>query len=125
MVAQENKLGRLVSIMGPVVDIQFDSGHLPDINNAIIVDVNDERSVHLTLEAAQHLGNNSVRCVALGSTDGLSRGLPARDTGAPIHVPVGREVLGRIFNVLGEPVDGKEAINTNERFAFSFNSLVF
>jgi F-type H+-transporting ATPase subunit beta len=116
MVAQENKLGRLVSIMGPVVDIQFDSGHLPDINNAIIVDVNDEhRSVHLTLEAAQHLGNNSVRCVALGSTDGLSRGLPARDTGAPIHVPVGREVLGRIFNVLGEPVDGKEAINTNER----------
>jgi F-type H+/Na+-transporting ATPase subunit beta len=95
--------GRVLQVMGPVVDVQFERGHLPEINNAIKVKRAD--GSELTLEAAVHLGDNVVRTVAMASTDGLVRGAEAVDTGAPITVPVGREVLGRLFNVLGETID--------------------
>lgn len=109
-------IGRVVQVTGPVVDVEFPSGHLPDLNNAIKIDFTDDtRDIHIIMEAAQHLGNNQVRCVALASTDGISRGMSAVDTGAPISVPVGRAVLGRIFNVVGEPVDNKGPVETSER----------
>ena len=95
--------GRIVQVMGPVVDVQFDSGELPEIYNAIKIDRGNGES--LTVEASIHLGDNVVRCVAMASTDGLVRGMEAVDTGAPISVPVGRSTLGRVFNVLGEPID--------------------
>lgn len=97
-------IGKIVQIMGAVVDVEFASEALPEIYNAIKVTV-PEKNIELTLEVAQHLGNNTVRCVAMASTDGLQRGMDAIDTGAPITVPVGPETLGRIFNVLGQPID--------------------
>lgn len=99
--------GRVVSIMGPVVDVEFERGHLPEILNAITIQAEIEggRKVDLTLEASKHLGDNRVRCIAMSSTDGLVRGLDAIDTGAPIAVPVGEVTLGRVFNVLGAPID--------------------
>ena len=101
----ENKnTGRVVQVMGPVIDVRFERGKLPPINNALVMDVNGRK---LTVEASQHIGDNTARCIAMSSTDGVSRGLPVIDTGAPISVPVGRETLGRIFNVLGDAVDGK------------------
>jgi F-type H+-transporting ATPase subunit beta len=102
--------GRVVQVMGPVVDIEFERGHLPEILNAIKIERNatasGERQIDLTVEAAVHLGDNMVRCVAMSSTDGLVRGLDAIDLGAPISVPVGNVTLGRVFNVLGEAIDG-------------------
>jgi len=98
-------VGAVRQVIGPTVDVEFDSDHLPDILNAIRID-DDERNIHLTVEVAQHLGNNLVRCVAMASTDGLVRGMKAVDTGGPISVPVGEQSLGRIFNLLGEPIDG-------------------
>ncbi|MDN5292871.1 MAG: F-type H+/Na+-transporting ATPase subunit beta [Eubacteriales bacterium] len=105
-----SNVGRVVQIIGVVVDIEFEPGHLPDIYNAIVIDSKDQdkpmdREFRLTLEVAQHLGNNRVRCIAMSSTDGLTRGLKAIDTGKPITIPVGRPVLGRLLNVLGEPID--------------------
>lgn len=98
--------GKIVQVLGPVVDVQFERGHLPDINNAIQVKYKlGDREVELVLEVALHLGDNMVRTIAMASTDGLVRGMEAVDTGAPISVPVGREVLGRVFNVLGKPID--------------------
>ena len=91
-------------VIGPVVDVQFPSGRMPDIYNAIEVQLEDRKIV---MEAVQHLGDNSVRCISLFSTDGLSRGCRAVDTGAPVTMPVGEETLGRMFNVIGEPIDGK------------------
>ena len=91
-------------VIGPVVDVQFPSGRMPDIYNAIEVQLADRKIV---MEAVQHLGDNSVRCISLFSTDGLSRGTRAVDTGAPVTMPVGEETLGRMFNVIGEPIDGK------------------
>ena len=91
-------------VIGPVVDVQFPSGRMPDIYNAIEVQLSDRKIV---MEAVQHLGDNSVRCISLFSTDGLSRGTRAVDTGAPVTMPVGEETLGRMFNVIGEPIDGK------------------
>ena len=96
--------GSLVQIIGPSVDIRFPPDRLPQILHAIRIDEPD-RNIHLTLEVAQHVGNNTVRCIALASTDGLVRGMKALDTGSPITVPVGRQSLGRIFNLLGEPID--------------------
>lgn len=96
-------VGRVVQVIGPVVDVEFPH-QLPDLLNAVIIKTEDGR-INLTMEAMQHLGNNTVRCVALASTDGLQRGMQAVDTGQPITVPVGRGTLGRIFNVLGEPID--------------------
>ncbi|AYK05882.1 F0F1 ATP synthase subunit beta [Brevibacillus laterosporus] len=104
--------GRVVQVMGPVVDIEFDNGHLPAIYNAIKISYkaqsSGERDIDLICEVALHLGDNQVRTVAMSSTDGLIRGIEAIDTGAPISVPVGEVTLGRVFNVLGDPIDEVE-----------------
>jgi F-type H+-transporting ATPase subunit beta len=100
--------GRVVNITGPVVDIEFERGHLPEILNAIKI---EKQEGSLTVEAAVHLGDNLVRCVAMSSTDGLVRGMGAVDTGAPITVAVGEATLGRVFNVVGEPIDGIETVD--------------
>ncbi|PSL45775.1 ATP synthase F1 beta subunit [Salsuginibacillus halophilus] len=101
--------GRVTQVMGPVVDVRFDEGELPEVNNALTIDQQasetDGVSVQVTLEVALHLGDNVVRTVAMGSTDGLIRGAEAANTGAPISVPVGEATLGRVFNVLGETID--------------------
>ncbi|GGN93333.1 F0F1 ATP synthase subunit beta [Saccharibacillus kuerlensis] len=99
--------GRIISITGPVVDVEFERGQLPEILNALKVQKATEngQTFELTLEVSNHLGDNTVRCIAMSSTDGLMRGSAAVDTGSPISVPVGEVTLGRIFNVLGEPID--------------------
>ena len=102
----ENK-GKITQIIGAVLDVRFDEGSLPEINEAIRVPLNDGSK--LVVEVAQHLGDDTVRCIAMGSTDGLVRGMFAYATGAPISVPVGENTLGRIFNVLGDPIDNKPA----------------
>ena len=104
-------IGTICQVIGPVVDIQFEQDHLPDLLNAIKIQ-NDEEV--LTVEVAQHIGDDMVRCIALGATDGLKRGMDAKDTGAAISVPVGNETLGRMFNVLGQPIDGKDALKGDE-----------
>ena len=98
-------IGKVVRAVGPVVDIQFDSDHLPALNTAIVIQNGKEE---LVVEVASHIGDDVVRCIAMGSTDGLVRGLDALDTKAPISVPVGEATLGRMFNVLGQPIDEKE-----------------
>ncbi|MBQ2897017.1 MAG: F0F1 ATP synthase subunit beta [Clostridia bacterium] len=110
---ENNKLGKVVQVMGPVVDIRFNEGHLPEIHNALTIDM--EKRV-LTVEVAQHIGDNTVRCIAMSSTDGLKRDVDVKDTGAPISVPVGKETLGRIFNVLGDAVDDKPNVEGVERW---------
>ncbi|WAM34875.1 F0F1 ATP synthase subunit beta [Caldicellulosiruptor morganii] len=107
----KQNVGYVVQIIGPVVDIRFESGNLPAINNAIEINFDGKT---LVAEVAQHLGNDTVRCVALGSTDGLKRGVKAIDTGSPIKVPVGRGTLGRIFNVLGQPIDNKGEVQATD-----------
>src|SRR5437867_44669 len=107
-------VGRVVQVIGPTVDVAFDPEHLPRLLNAITIE-DPERGIRLTIEAALHVGDNVVRCVAMSSTDGLVRGMPAVDTGAPISVPVGEACLGRIFNLLGEPIDGKGGVK-EEKF---------
>ena len=102
MVDTASKTGFISQIIGPVLDIEFPNGELPKVYNALIIS-GDEESV--TCEVQQLLGNNKVRAVSMTSTDGLKRGASVLDTGAPISVPVGTKTLGRIFNVLGEPVD--------------------
>ena len=99
--------------MGPVVDVLFGEDYLPPIDNALTLPVGDRT---LTVEVAQHIGDNTVRCIAMGSTDGLQRGVTVTDTGKGISVPVGRETLGRIFNVLGDVVDDGEPVQTAERW---------
>jgi len=107
--------GRVVNITGPVVDIEFERGHLPEILNAIRIEKKAEKAgeqdIDLTVEAAVHLGDNLVRCVAMSTTDGLVRGTEAVDTGAAISVPVGAATLGRVFNVLGNPIDGTDEVD--------------
>lgn len=98
-----NNIGHVISIIGPVVDVRFDNGYLPDLNNALEISADNGKVV---VETAQYLGSDVVRCIALASTDGLQRGMEVTDTGDPIKVPVGRGVLGRLFNVLGQPIDG-------------------
>ncbi len=105
--------GRVIQITGPVVDIAFPAGQLPAIYNA--VEIERPGQDPLTCEVQQHLGNNWVRTVAMTTTDGLARGVPVRDTGAPISVPVGEATLGRVFDVLGKPIDGKGAVTTDVR----------
>lgn len=100
--------GRVISVQGPVVDLEFERGNLPEILNAVKINQKAEAGgvdIDLTLEVAVHLGDNTVRAVAMSSTDGLVRGVEAVDTGAPITIPVGAPTLGRVFNVLGEPID--------------------
>ncbi len=110
----EQNVGAVVQIIGPVLDIKFADGHLPNLLNAIHI-TREDGSV-MTLEVAQHIGDNVVRCIAMSSTDGLVRGMEAVDTGASISVPVGEQTLGRIFNLLGEPVDNLPAPETEERW---------
>jgi len=98
-----------VQVIGPVVDVRFEDGDLPHINNALHID-DDDRKVHLVVEVAQHLGEHTVRCVSMASTDGLVRGMRVIDTGSPIMVPVGQPTLGRVVDLLGRPVDNKEPI---------------
>jgi len=105
--------GKISQIMGAVVDVTFDDSHLPEIMNALNVDRGEEGN--LVLEVAQHLGDNIVRTVAMDSTDGLTRGVEVVDSGIPISVPVGQETLGRLFDVLGNTIDGKEEIKTDKK----------
>ena len=102
----EKHIGKVLQVIGPVLDIQFEDGQLPELLNAIEIDNHGEK---LVVEVAQHTGDNVVRCIAMNSTDGLVRGTEAVDTGEPIKVPVGDQCLGRVFNLLGEPVDNKPA----------------
>ena len=111
--AKRGGVGKIVQIIGAVVDVRFQKHELPRLLNAVECDNNGQR---LVLEVAQHIGDDIVRCIAMSSTDGLVRGLDAVDTGSPIRVPVGRETLGRVFNLLGDPVDEQPAPQTAERW---------
>ncbi len=108
--AEEN-IGVLTQVIGPVVDIRFESDKLPELLTAVIIQGNDRI---VTAEVAQHIGNDTVRAVAMTATEGLVRGMEVKNTGKPISVPVGKETLGRIFNVLGEPVDEKEPVKAKK-----------
>ena len=104
---KELKAGKVIQVMGPVVDVEFPPGDLPEIFYALrLTNPNiDPRPDNLVIEVAQHLGENTVRCIAMDTTDGLVRGQPAKNTGGEIRVPVGAKTLGRIMNVIGDPVD--------------------
>ena len=123
------EVGTVTQIIGPSVDIKFDSQKLPPLLNALKIE-DKARKIDLTLEVAQHVGDNVVRCIALATTDGLVRGMKATDTGAPISVPVGDQTLGRIFNLLGEPLDEKGKLkDENKRYPIhrpppSFQDLI-
>src|SRR5574338_162546 len=114
-----NSMGRVVQVIGPVVDVAFDSAELPEINTALLLTNKaiDNREDNLTVEVAQHLGEKTVRCVAMDTTDGLVRGQAVKNTNAPITVPVGPEVLGRIMNVVGEPVDEAGPVNAKNKLS--------
>jgi F-type H+/Na+-transporting ATPase subunit beta len=112
--------GRVVQVIGPVVDVEFPAGHLPTILNAVrVVDTEglSTEKIDIITEVAQHLGENRVRCISMKPADGLVRGMKAIDLGAPISVPVGPETLGRILNVIGDPVDGLGPVETKERWS--------
>ncbi len=109
----KHNIGTVVQVIGPVLDIRFADGELPNLLSAIEIEHEGRKVV---AEVAQHIGDNVVRCIAMSSTDGLRRGIPATDTGAPISVPVGNGCLGRVFNLLGEPVDNKPAPEAQERW---------
>ena len=116
-------IGKIVQVIGPVVDVAFEEGKLPSILNAITITnpaINDQED-NLVVEVAQHLGDNVVRCIAMDITDGLVRGMNAKDTGAPIMVPVGKECLGRILNVVGRPVDGLGLLTRKLKCRFTGN----
>ncbi|MBY0228509.1 MAG: F0F1 ATP synthase subunit beta [Gemmataceae bacterium] len=107
--------GEIVQVIGSTFDAEFPESHLPEVYNAVKIDEATKNAhIRLTGEVQQHLGGNRVRCVALGTTDGLVRGMKAVDTGAPVSVPVGKETLGRVFNLLGEPIDGRGPVNAKE-----------
>ena len=105
--------GKIVQVMGPVVDVEFEDLPLPVLKAALVVDNHGEKR---TMEVAQHMGNNTVRCIMLGPSEGLARDMVVTDTGAGIRVPVGKETLGRLFNVLGEAVDGQKSLDTAEKW---------
>src|SRR5256886_17687961 len=111
------KLGKVTQVIGPVVDVEFPAGSLPEIFTALTVSNRgiSDKSDNLTIEVAQHLGENTARCIAMDSTDGLVRGQPVKNSGAPITVPVGEEVLGRILNVIGEAGDELGPVRSGER----------
>lgn len=109
--------GKIIQVIGSTFDAEFDQGHLPDIYNALRIESKEKGvSITLTGEVQQQLGGNRVRCVALGSTDGLVRGMPVVDTGAPVSVPVGKGTLARVFNLLGEPIDGRGPVQADEKW---------
>jgi len=107
------RVGRVIQVIGPVVDVEFEAEALPELYNALEIPRDGGK---LTMEVAQMLGNNWVRCVAMNSTDGLRRGTEVIDTGGPISVPVGPTTLGRLFNVLGEPIDALGPVNSDTRY---------
>ena len=111
---QEKNKGVVVQVIGPVLDIRFENGHLPNLLNAIEIQREDDK---LVCEVAQQLGDDVVRCIAMSSTDGMVRGMEAEDTGAPIKVPVGKETLGRVFNLLGRAIDDKPQPVTCEKWS--------
>src|SRR3954471_17009164 len=116
----DQQIGRVIQIIGPAVDIEFAEGQLPAIYNAIrIVDDGElgKVPIDVVVEVANHIGENQVRCIAMKPTDGMVRGMKAIDTGAAITVPVGRETLARILNVLGEPVDNRGPVNSKEQWS--------
>ncbi|MBN1668339.1 MAG: F0F1 ATP synthase subunit beta, partial [Anaerolineales bacterium] len=106
--------GRIIQIQGGVVDVEFSPGELPDIYEALEIPVDGQEP--MVLEVQNHLGDNQVRCVAMDTTDGLQRGLKVYTTGAPIKVPVGDATLGRVFNVLGRPIDAKGAVQADRYY---------
>ncbi len=110
--------GVVKQVMGPVIDVEFTNGKIPAIYNALKLTNKaiSNQEWNLTVEVATHLGDNMVRCIAMDSTEGLSRGLQVRDTGKPIQAPVGRECLGRIINVIGEPVDERGPVNAKKTY---------
>ena len=115
--ATAQNIGKVTQIIGSTFDAEFSNEGLPDIYNALKIDQN-VKGVHVkvTGEVQQHLGGGRVRCVALGSTEGMVRGMDVTDTGGPVSVPVGKGTLGRVFNVLGEEIDGRGAVETEERW---------
>ena len=119
--SQQN-VGAVTAINGPVLDIRFADGHLPELLNAVRIET---ASGAIVAEVAQHLGDDVVRCIAMSSTDGLVRGTPAVDTGASISAPVGKETLGRVFNVLGDPVDNGAPVNTAEKWPIHRSAPTF
>jgi len=119
--------GKIVQVIGPVIDVEFEEGNLPNIMNALVITnptINDEED-NLVVEVAQHLGDNVVRCIAMEITDGLVRGMVARNTGAPITVPVGKACLGRILNVIGKPVDGLGPVKSDKTMPIHRDSPSF
>ncbi len=118
----KNHIGEVIQVVGPVLDIRFAHGELPTLLNAIEI---DNKGIKLIAEVAQQTGDNTVRCIAMNSTDGLVRGTKAIDTGGPIRVPVGEECLGRVFNLLGEPVDEKPAPQTDARWAIHRQAPIY
>ncbi len=108
----DRNIGKIKQVIGPVVDIEFEQGYLPNLLNAIEINLNGKTIV---VEAAQHIGNDSVRCISMDSTDGFVRGMEAIDTGFPIRVPVGRETLGRLFNVTGQTIDNKGSLDSAQK----------
>src|SRR3954465_2040500 len=119
--AAAQKIGKVVQVIGPVVDIEFEGGHLPEIYNAVRIQSDGGgggQKIDVVVEVEQHLGENRVRTVAMKPTDGMQRGMNAVDTGGPISMPVGRAPLGRVMNVLGEPVDFPDRpVNSKERWS--------
>ena len=111
----DKNVGKIIQVISAVLDIKFSEGNLPEINDAVEVPL--KNGGKLVVEVAQHLGDDTVRCIAMGPTDGLVRGMDAIATGAPISVPVGENTLGRMFNVLGEPIDEVEPPQTEEKWA--------
>ena len=121
--------GKIIKIVGPVVDVEFPADSLPAIYNAVVIRTEDQKDksfeINLTLEVAQHLGNNTVRCVAMSSTDGLVRGMVATDMGNAISVPVGDATLGRLINVVGEAIDNKGPVESEERWGIHREAPTF
>ena len=111
-----NNKGAIVQVIGPVVDVRFTTGNLPPIKNAVSIK-DPQKKAEVIVEVAQHLGNDTARCISMASTDGLVRGMEATNTGSPITVPVGKEVLGRVFNLLGEPIDKLGDVKTTNRLS--------
>src|SRR5580692_13091236 len=119
MATVAQKTGHIVEVIGPVVDVQFTEGHLPLIHNAVRITsegFNNPEPLDIVAEVEQHLGESRVRCVAMKPNEGLVRGMKVEDLGEPISVPVGRATLGRILNVLGEPVDQLGPVNAQKRY---------
>lgn len=112
---EEQNIGKVVQVIGPTVDCKFPANRLPNILNAIKIK-DEEKGIDITVEVAMHIGENMVRCISLAPTDGLVRGMPAIDTGGPITVPVGEATLGRVFNLMGEPIDELGPVNVEKRY---------